>query len=620
MKSYSAILSRFTQNVEFVRHFVIPLVLILCLSVAMSLTLLFAAKGEQNRLQIKQEQKLAAQALTVNSKKFASNLIGYSFWTDAYENAVLSIDLDWADENFGPFIYNTYGYEYSFVISDDGKTTYSSHKDKRVALDGKQLLGRPLNQLMTKVRNMPSTIDAQAVGMGSVNGQAVMIAISEILPEPTDLEVVELSKGQMKTYLVFVDAIDAGFLSQMGRDFGLSGLTLDTRPDNLYPIKSADGQILGSLTWTPQQPGSTVFQTLIPILLIGLILIISGGFFVLRSGKYALNLAKTAHDELAMADRQANEQLQIVVSDIRAENDRLNQQTLQSQQKAVAAALAERNYAAEQFRKGASEALDRLRQASEALTISSTDLRASSATSSREMRIATGAVEAAIRDIGEVAPATNTLSVLARQTAKNAEGTLRAVENAQIEAKLSVTTMSDLSQAFNQIDAIASHINEIAGQTNLLSLNATIEAARAGEAGKGFGVVANEVKSLASRSAELSAMVSKETNKLHEHTAGSIKSVGNLDNVVGGVVDAANAIAASANEQELAVRNVEQLVSAVARESGHISGAIAKISSVANASEETASRVADVADRVKNRTEELEAEVAAFLKFLNQAA
>ncbi len=59
-----------------------------------------------------------------------------------------------------------------------------------------------------------------------------------------------------------------------------------------------------------------------------------------------------------------------------------------------------------------------------------------------------------------------------------------------------------ISEHSEEISSIIQTINDIAEQTNLLSLNAAIEAARAGEAGKGFAVVAEQVKNLASQSAE----------------------------------------------------------------------------------------------------------------------
>ncbi len=62
--------------------------------------------------------------------------------------------------------------------------------------------------------------------------------------------------------------------------------------------------------------------------------------------------------------------------------------------------------------------------------------------------------------------------------------------------------LADFGKRFEEVDAISSRIAAIAHQTNLLSLNAMIEAARAGEAGRGFSVVAGEVKSLASNTAE----------------------------------------------------------------------------------------------------------------------
>ncbi len=97
--------------------------------------------------------------------------------------------------------------------------------------------------------------------------------------------------------------------------------------------------------------------------------------------------------------------------------------------------------------------------------------------------------------------------------------------------------MEDINHSSQEIGKILKTIEDIAFQTNLLALNAAVEAARAGEAGKGFAVVADEVRSLAQRSAasvqETSAMIHQTTDRVDR----GVTIVGQLGEKYQAIVD-----------------------------------------------------------------------------------
>ncbi|MFQ1850710.1 methyl-accepting chemotaxis protein [Aeromonas veronii] len=217
-----------------------------------------------------------------------------------------------------------------------------------------------------------------------------------------------------------------------------------------------------------------------------------------------------------------------------------------------------------------------------------------------------------------LATAMEQMSAAIREVARNANDTLQQTRQSSEEAANganrvartieAIRTLADeignasgaverLTHNANRINEVVSVINAISQQTNLLALNAAIEAARAGEQGRGFAVVADEVRTLASRTQQATVEIQKMIEELQAGT-GALNDI--MEKTVG----------RAASSQQL----ISEVGLDIEKLSNHSDAVLEMSTQIATSSEEQSSVAAEIThnlDQVRHEAAQVEESASA---------
>ena len=173
------------------------------------------------------------------------------------------------------------------------------------------------------------------------------------------------------------------------------------------------------------------------------------------------------------------------------------------------------------------------------------------------------ALEELSSSISEITEKTKTNAATADKTSTLSATIKENAEKGSRHMDEMIAAVSNINEASRDIGKIIKTIDDIAFQTNILALNAVVEAARAGQAGKGFAVVAEEVRNLASKSAE----AAKDTGNMIQNSIEKAELGSRI----------AGETAASLNDIVIGINESSGLITEIARSSEEQSVSIAQI-------------------------------------------
>lgn len=629
MSEFARFKARFASFGEARMGMMMPFIGLVLVALASGAVVLFTLVSKIDERANLHMQQVLIGALNSEVRTISDAAYSTARRRDAVNNLYGDLNGDWALTNLSDSIY-------SYVIDAQGRTLWAMGPDGRVPqplwkaspIAARHLL-RVLPTKLADVKKLKSGTGLFATfeSKPAVAGAMPIIPLQGTRPLP----------GRELRYLVFVREMDGHVLDKWKDIFHFPRLAWQQLPKNDHLPNSLQvfddaGNYLGAVIWPEFKTGTTAIRNLLPLMVVCLIVFaaLSAWLILLihrsrtaleANGRMArLAAAEATHNAVQADEARAEAEAALAQMDeARRRADEmarrevaeqaLHQQQLRENSGKIAASLQESmSSLVKQLLETAADL-----ELSAEMTMSTIHeqqkhadiVRRQSHESAAAIQAISGGIDELTASIGEIRRAADD----SRESALTASDRSAAARSANGHLLAQVNSISDA----------ASLISAIARQTNLLALNATIEASRAGESGYGFAVVANEVKALATQTAQLTSSIHERVGGIETAARSSVDLVGSVDGILEALVGSMASSSATVQQQQAVAQDIQRNSRDVADTASAADRAIEAISRSLDSVAQTANSTRQIGAAVRHRAEHLNAEFARLVAQLEAA-
>jgi len=221
--------------------------------------------------------------------------------------------------------------------------------------------------------------------------------------------------------------------------------------------------------------------------------------------------------------------------------------------------------------------------------------------------------------VGTVATAAEELSLSTNEISRQIVHSASIAGKALNESERAHAIVKGFADAASKIGNVVTVIQDVAQRTNLLALNATIEAARAGAAGRGFGVVAVEVKELATQTGAATNEIKSQIDAIQSAAQDVVAAIGGIGATIREMSIASEAIGTAAEQQSVTTQDIARAVQETAQRTAQVTTSIGRVDQGAGLTGSAAVQVLKTADELGVLSQELRTHIEKFFADLRAA-